>query len=234
MKCPSTLATVATLVLFQVCLGQLASAGLLHDRLLAKEDFVCPSDGFHAVPGTCSGSYYSCVNGFPYLMTCPGSAVFDPALSACVPPGDASCNQAFQCPAQGGFYAIPGTCGGNYYSCINGVAYVLTCPGSSIFDPAVGVCVPKEVASCLDETTTPTVSTVSPTPTPVSTTTTTQSPGTFTCPSEFGFFPTGIPCDDDFWRCSNGLSYLMSCPPTTIWYQDQTICDYPYNVPGCA
>jgi hypothetical protein len=29
---------------------------------------VCPSDGFYAVPGTCSGNYYSCVNGFPYEM----------------------------------------------------------------------------------------------------------------------------------------------------------------------
>lgn len=173
---------------------------------------------------------------------------------------------AFQCPAQGGFYAIPDTCGSNYYSCINGVSYVMvriatsiyleyththsyvwrfvfqTCPGTSIFDPAVGVCVPKEVASCL---TTPTPTpTGSPTPTgnpstyitqktnqneichlinylnfhvwclkntaPTPTgTTTTLAPGTFICPSEFGFFPTDVPCDDEFWRCSNGFSYLM-------------------------
>lgn len=237
MKCPSTLTTAVTLILLQVCLGQLASADLQHDRHSAKEDFVCPgNDGFYAVPGTCSSNYYSCVNGVPYPMSCPGSAIFDPALSACVPAADASCNtQSFQCPAQGGFYAIPDTCGSSYYSCVNGVAYVMTCPGSSIFDPSVGVCVPKEVASCLNTTPTPTVPTVTPTgPTPSSTTTTTQAPGTFVCPNEFGFFPTGIPCDDEFWRCSNGFSYLMSCPPTTIWYQERTVCEYPYNVPGCA
>lgn len=239
MESPSsTSMTFVILVLFQVCLGQLVSAGLPFDRQqrhFVKEVFTCPpKDGFYPIPNVCTGSYYSCVNQVAYEMSCPGDSVFDPAVNVCVPAGQATC-QVFQCPAQGGFYHIPGTCGNSYYSCVEGIPYVMTCPGTSIFDPIVGVCVPKEVASC-STTSTTTPSSSDTTTTKYSTIPTGPTPtiAPFTCPDAFGFYPTGIPCDDQFWRCSNTYAYLMTCPPTTIWNQATTVCDYPFAVPGCG
>ncbi|XP_059351892.1 chondroitin proteoglycan 2-like [Daphnia carinata] len=235
MESPScTSMALVILVLFQVCLGQLVSAGLpfvRQERHFVKGAFTCPpQDGFYPVPNACTGTYYSCVDQVAYEMSCPGDSIFDPTVNRCVPPSQASC-QEFHCPAPGGFYDIPGTCGSNYYSCVNDIAYLMTCPGTSVFDPAVGVCVPKEVASCSTTTTTPgvTMSTSSTIPNGPTTTI-----GPFTCPDPFGFYPTGIPCDDQFWRCSNAYAYLMTCPPTTIWNQAATVCDYPYTVPGCS
>jgi len=57
----------------------------------------------------------------------------------------------FDCTSDG-YYAVPGECSGNYFICVGGVAYEMTCPGNSIFDPILLVCVTPETASCTTTT----------------------------------------------------------------------------------
>ena len=53
--------------------------------------FVCPSDGYFAVPGQCSSNYFICIGGEAYPYTCPGTSLFDPILLICKTPETVSC-----------------------------------------------------------------------------------------------------------------------------------------------
>ena len=150
-----------------------------------RSTFTCPQpDGFFPIPGACSSEFYSCIAGVPYVEKCPGNSIFDPVLLYCVPAESASCNDVtpqetttvstttdpvFTCPAIDGFYPIPGQCTGQYYVCIAGDLYVQNCPGTSIFDPALDICVPAPVASCVTTTTSSTKTTTPSTTTPTTT-----------------------------------------------------------------
>lgn len=115
--------------------------------------FFCPADkpnGFFHIPNTCGRDYFSCVSGYPYVLQCPGTAVFDPLSLICVPEAQASCKvgnlDCFGKPD--GFHAIPGQCTANYHICISGTTYVQGCPGQALFDPVKLICVPELDASC--------------------------------------------------------------------------------------
>ncbi|KAK4020615.1 hypothetical protein OUZ56_002579 [Daphnia magna] len=71
--------------------------------------FNCPTpDGFFAIPNTCTGDYYVCVSGSPYVSTCPNGNIFDPATKICTPPANATCTKpVFTCPTPDGFFPIP-------------------------------------------------------------------------------------------------------------------------------
>nr|SVE73492.1 EOG090X04G3 [Daphnia atkinsoni] len=57
--------------------------------------FNCPTpDGFFAIPNSCTGDYYVCISGSPYVSTCPNGNIFDPATGLCTPPENASCSKS--------------------------------------------------------------------------------------------------------------------------------------------
>jgi len=113
----------------------------------------------------------------------------------------------FVCSGEGSF-PIPGECSANYIICIDGVPYPSTCPGNSIFDPAVNLCVLPETASCLS--TTGPQTTVMTTPTTPSTTTTQRPSGP--CQSPDGVFPLSPDaCANEYYICVNGIAYLTFC-----------------------
>jgi len=68
-------------------------------------------------------------------------------------------NEAIECK-EDGFYAIPGQCSGNYFVCVNGIAYPQQCPPNLIYDPNTSNCVFLENSSCR-----PSSTTIQPTPT---------------------------------------------------------------------
>lgn len=217
--------------------------------------FQCPADhGFFPFPNACTSEYIVCVSGSPYVTTCPNGAIFDPQSLICTEPDQASCRE-FKCPTPDGFYPIPGTCSGNYYSCIGGNPYVQTCPGTAVFDPATSVCVPAQSASCATtttpsttsttastttSTTTTTTTTTRPTTTSTTTTTTTTRPTTTTAPTT-----TPYPCSSTgnfeypgscslYYVCSSNGYIIASCPPGQVFNPSIEFCEPPGNVPGCT
>lgn len=79
------------------------------------------------------------------MQNCPPGNVFDPETLVCLAPEDSSCcneadwvlgfrqqffkylfvvDQPFSCPASEGFFAIPNTCGSDFYVCVSGAVYV--------------------------------------------------------------------------------------------------------------
>lgn len=223
--------------------------------------FVCPGDGFFPIPGQCSGTYYACFGGVATEQKCQGDYVFDPIPGRCVPYNEASCRDStstvtpsttvtittvtapggFTCPTSEGFYAIPGTCGSEYYICVLGSPYVTTCPNGGIFDPVVNYCVPEASASCktttsttsttTTETSTTSTTTVSST-TQSSTTTTATSVPPFTCPST-GNYPYPGSCYI-YYVCAGGGYIVAACPPGQAFNPSISFCDDPANVPGCT
>lgn len=129
----------------------------------------------------------------------------------------------FDCPTSNGFFAIPDTCGSEYYACVDGSPYVEVCPDNSIFDPVALICVKAEDASCIETTT------VSSTTTEPPTTTTLAPP--FSCPAT-GNYP--YPGDCTLYYVCAGGSYIIShCPAGQVFNPDISFCDSPANVPGC-
>lgn len=53
------------------------------------------------------------------------------------------------------------------------------------------------------------------------------------CPPDFsGLLPHPDTCDK-FLQCANGITYVMDCGIGTVFNPVTTVCDWPYNVPGC-
>lgn len=54
------------------------------------------------------------------------------------------------------------------------------------------------------------------------------------CPADFsGLLPHPETCTK-FLQCANGATYVMDCGPGTVFNPLTTVCDWPYNVPGCG
>lgn len=137
--------------------------------------FLCPNpDGvFPLTSSTCASEYYICVSGNAYLSTCPFGAIFDPAVSICVPANTASCSPTsvttpgsasttgstttssttsnpgpFTCPDADGVFANPNDCG-SYYSCSNSRPILQLCPPGTVFNPPITSCdFPFNVPGC--------------------------------------------------------------------------------------
>lgn len=45
--------------------------------------------------------------------------------------------------------------------------------------------------------------------------------GPFNCPDSFGVYPVpGVPCSNQFWKCSNGYAYLMVITNHYVFFKD--------------
>ena len=50
------------------------------------------------------------------------------------------------------------------------------------------------------------------------------------CTSANDLTPATTDCSK-FQRCANGITYIFSCGPGTVFNPNLRVCDYPYNVP---
>ena len=50
---------------------------------------------------------------------------------------------------------------------------------------------------------------------------------------EDGLFPEGS-CEPSFCQCTNGVGVLKHCSEGTFFHPDFLVCDFPWDIPGCA
>ncbi|XP_046650056.1 chitin-binding domain protein cbd-1-like [Daphnia pulicaria] len=170
-------------------------------------EFVCPNaeTDFYPADPFCSGSYYTCANSIAYPQNCPGTpgvTAFDPETKTCVPIECAFCY--FTCPEPSGFFAVPGTCGDDYYTCVANQSAPTKCPSGAVFDPVNLDCEPAEEASC-------------------------NQP--FTCPTSDGVFPYPEVCSTFYYNCTGGQSSVQYCPGGTIFDPEILECVLNENAP---
>ena len=189
----------------------------------SRPGFTCKEDGyFPLAPDACVGSYYVCVDGVAYTQTCPGNAVFDPERGLCVRPETASCYQ------------------------------------SESVHPNFEIKFKRKLFNGFPPTADSTISSFVTTPTVTNPITTSRAPttsGPFTCPTPDGTFSDPASCNF-FYTCSAGIpskvvritrfipigckSHVTSnfcfqpCPDGLVFNPQVLVCDFPFNVPGCA
>ncbi|XP_014478092.1 PREDICTED: uncharacterized protein LOC106746246 isoform X2 [Dinoponera quadriceps] len=127
-----------------------------------------------------------------------------------------------------------------FLQCANGATYVMDCGPGTVFNPALSVCDwPRNVKGCEDTFKSEEDVKILLTP---------PSPQTYpyahdklkytdgkkiACPADFtGLLPHPETCKK-FLQCANGATFVMDCGPGTAFNPLTTVCDWPYNVPGC-
>lgn len=122
-----------------------------------------------------------------------------------------------------GFYANVGQCVPDFYGCVGGAYFALTCesnfgPGY-VFDPSSCSCVPYQSSSC--QSTTPTMTTV-----------TTRNP--LGCSDrDDGSYQIGSSCGPNYFMCIDGTFYPQNCPGTGNVFDPVVSACVSYNRASC-
>ncbi|XP_031783436.1 uncharacterized protein LOC100120629 isoform X1 [Nasonia vitripennis] len=154
-------------------------------------------------------------------------------------------------PNMNGLLDHPSDCA-KFLQCANGQTYVMSCGPGSVFNPMTTVCDhPRNVPGCEDAAAVDDDGEYSGTQQPpidhdyagsssLHTSVKPTSHGSVRtakkveCPAEFsGLLPHPETCAK-FLQCANGATYVMDCGPGTVFNPLTTVCDWPYNVPGCG
>ncbi|XP_033297335.1 uncharacterized protein LOC117204237 isoform X3 [Bombus bifarius] len=129
-----------------------------------------------------------------------------------------------------------------FLQCVNGATYIMDCGLGTVFNPSASVCDwPHNVRGCEDalkskeEVTTPMV------PPDYEDygngrlqSHTTEQPRKISCPVDYtGLLPHPDTCNK-FLQCVKGGTFIMDCGPGTAFNPVISVCDWPYNVPGCS
>ncbi|XP_066599757.1 uncharacterized protein teq isoform X5 [Prorops nasuta] len=137
-----------------------------------------------------------------------------------------------------------------FLQCSNGGTIVMNCGPGTVFNPAISVCDwPRNVRGCEEVDTAASKnddfvdSLVPPNPHPHESKhqygpkadykdlTAARKPK---CPAGYtGLLPHPDTCKK-FLQCTNGGTFVMDCGPGTAFNPETTVCDWPYNVPGCS
>lgn len=177
--------------------------------------------------------YFQCMGGVPYQLACPRGMHFSPDRLECMNYNEANCSiteSTSPSPTPPGppgpscdnvpnfrFVPSPESCE-NYYQCIDGNAFRLSCPRGLYFDEPGQTCSdPRDV-----------VCNVTPPPTPPTAPTPPPAPSCDDVPN-FRFIPHPNSCQDYF-QCINGNAFLVSCPRGRYFSEPIQSCDYPQNV----
>ncbi|XP_076175064.1 uncharacterized protein LOC143150566 isoform X4 [Ptiloglossa arizonensis] len=146
-----------------------------------------------------------------------------------------------RCPPQmSGLLPHPSNCT-KFLQCAHGGTFIMDCGPGTVFNPAVSVCDwPYNVKGCEDALKPKTVTTsplIPPQYQPYD-----QKGSEYNkqpvkkveCPSDYtGLLPHPDTCKQ-FLQCANGVTYIMDCGPGTAFNPSISVCDWPYNVPGCS
>ncbi|XP_011881077.1 PREDICTED: uncharacterized protein LOC105569323 isoform X2 [Vollenhovia emeryi] len=120
-----------------------------------------------------------------------------------------------------------------FIQCAYGATYIMTCGPGTVFNPAIGVCDwPRNVKGCEDIFTPDEKIPLVPPNFQHDKAKYTEAKK-ISCPTDFiGLLPHPDTCKK-FLQCANGVTYVMDCGPGTAFNPVTTVCDWPYNVPGC-
>ena len=145
-----------------------------------------------------------------------------------------------------------GSCDPSFCQCIHGVGVLKHCSEGTFFHPEYLVCdFPWDIPGCVDgrhyghhngghdhDGGHHHGHDKDPTARPGTTTTiTTTTPEQESCIShickEDGLFPEGS-CEESFCQCTHGVGILKHCFEGTFFHPEYLVCDFPWDIPGCA
>ncbi|VDP46062.1 unnamed protein product, partial [Heligmosomoides polygyrus] len=187
-------------------------------------------DGFYAEK--CSSDFIYCEQG-----RCPSNLLFDEKKGYCDYPEE-QCTEArapsekplpIDCKGKEDGYYSRG-CTTNFVFCMNGVASLMTCPPSLVFNKNKGYC--DYMESCSEPPASLHTHVASPAvpvplaPAPASTVVP-QSPVVDCKGEKNGYHSKG--CTADFIYCADGIASPMTCPPLLVFNEKKGYCDYVEN-----
>ncbi|XP_033113936.1 fibrillin-2-like, partial [Anneissia japonica] len=178
---------------------------------LNNGDF-CSSRNDGNYPLSCS-SYYSCVFGTSFVLSCQPGLAYNPNEDICdFPQNVPGCEQIVGDPTclnrVDGNYAVVGNCSA-ILSCVGGFPFYQVCPVGTVFNESANICdQPANVPGCA-----------------------------VTQPGICGNRPDGnirnpASCRSYF-ACVAGQETLLFCPTGLVYNALSMECDFPTNVPGC-
>uniref|UniRef100_A0A0N4XTQ7 Peritrophin n=1 Tax=Nippostrongylus brasiliensis TaxID=27835 RepID=A0A0N4XTQ7_NIPBR len=203
---------------------------------LRAGDCTGKQDGFHS--NGCSSDFIYCAEGVTTFMKCPSSLVFNADRGYCDYPenchdgrtptvvpvpvaqnfddlsvGEHSTALNFDCAGRSdGYYSDK--CSPDFVLCSDGVATLMKCPSSLIFNAAKGFCdYPDNCGANV-----PAVDV------PVKTENTPSTSVPFVCPEPNGVFSNG--CVAVFFVCSEGVARQMICPGELVFNAMEGYCDH--------
>nr|CDJ82147.1 Chitin binding protein domain containing protein [Haemonchus contortus] len=194
-------------------------------------------DGLYAEE--CSVDFISCEQGVATPMKCPSGLLFNNKKGHCDYPEDclsgskaseqklppaasdqhlSSVATTVECKGKKDGYYSNG-CVPDYVSCISGVASLMTCPASLVFNEAKGYCDYPENCSGGSASVPPSPILAAPALSPP-TATPVDCKG-----KKDGFYSNG--CVPDYVSCVDGVASPMTCPASLVFNEKQGYCDYP-------
>lgn len=187
-------------------------------------------NNFDYVPSPVSCSeYYQCIDNDAFLISCPRGLYFSRERQTCTYPNQANCvldqpetipppptrpPPTISCVGVPNFRFVRSlmSCE-NYYQCIDGNAFLLSCPVGQFFDEQRQTCDRAENVDC---------PIVQPPPPPI-------APPTCNEDNNFRFIRNPLSCTEYF-QCLNGTAFLFACPRGLYFNELIQTCDYPSNV----
>lgn len=155
-------------------------------------------------------AFFKCNNGVREKKYCPTGLYFNRSTKVCDHLHNVECpdiGDPCLCKTPKGKFMFPEDCV-KYVECMNGVAFIRTCPRGQKFDRSKQTCV-----------------------------STNDDCGNFgkspVCKERNGVFSKTGDCTR-FYLCSNGIAYLKSCPSSLHFNPDLKVCDWPKNVHKCG
>ncbi|RCN25417.1 chitin binding Peritrophin-A domain protein, partial [Ancylostoma caninum] len=208
-------------------------------------------DGYYSKG--CSHEFVFCTDGIATPMKCPSSLVFNAEKGHCdyvencssdVPPAPLPSIPQVQPPRpqappmplgqvdcrgkKEGFYS--NGCSPEFVYCSEGVATMMKCPVSLVFNEKNGHCDYPE--NCSDKIVAP----VAPVPLPQQARPPTPSlapSGIVDCKGRpNGYHSNG--CSPDFVFCNEGVATVMKCPQSLVFNEKKGYCDYVENCSGAV
>ncbi|RCN46139.1 chitin binding Peritrophin-A domain protein, partial [Ancylostoma caninum] len=209
------------------------------------------SNGYHS--NGCSADFVFCSEGVATIMKCPASLVFDEKKGYCdypencssgvVPvapqpapsppqtaPPPAQSQAALDCTGRPNGYHSNG-CTPEFVFCVDGVATVMKCPASLVFNKKKGYCDYPENCSAGAPPVAPAPVPSQPSQPPA------LSPPAASGPLDCTGRPNGYHsngCTPEFVFCVDGVATVMKCPASLVFNEKKGYCDYPENCSGGA
>lgn len=191
-------------------------------------------ENYEYVPSPISCTeYYQCVNDIPYRLACPRGYYFSPTRLRCVSSAENDCfitvpppptdpttpgGPTISCDGVENFRFVPSpiSCS-NYYQCIDGNPFLLSCPIDLHFNEQLQTCVDPDIAQCDLTPTTP----QPPPPRP--------PPPSCDGVENFWFLRSYAACRE-YYQCIDGDAILLFCPHGMYFHEAIQACDDPRNV----
>ncbi|XP_020289719.1 uncharacterized protein LOC109857630 isoform X2 [Pseudomyrmex gracilis] len=230
-------------------------------RYDSRSGVQCPernSTGQFVYPPDCK-FFVNCWKGRAHVQPCAPGTHFNPDTLECDFPHKVKCYeneladlrepwdsdvnprkpqklQEPKCPAYlTGLLPYHGDCT-KFMQCAFGATYIMKCGPGTVFNRAIGVCDwPRNVKGC-EDTFKSDQDNAPLTPPNLHSgykSDYKEVKKVISCPADFtGLLPHPETCKK-FLQCAHGATFVMDCGPGTAFNPLTTVCDWPYNVPGC-